>query len=78
VAALVKDVELNDLLAFVRYLKTQITRAGVNVVLRKDVDHSAIEDLNPDAVIRRHLPEVTPSDHLKIPERDEDHEKGHG
>lgn len=33
---------------------------------------------NPDAVIRRHLPEVTPFDNLKIPEKDDNDEKGDG
>jgi 2,4-dienoyl-CoA reductase (NADPH2) len=50
-AALVKDLELDDLLAFVCYLKTQITKAGVKIMLGKDVNHSVIVELKPDVVI---------------------------
>lgn len=50
-AALVKGLEIEDLAALVRYLKTQITRLGVKVRIGKEVDLSIIEGIKPDVLI---------------------------
>ncbi len=51
IAALVKGPEIEDLVALVRYLKTQITKLGVKVRLGKEVNLSVIEEIKPDVVI---------------------------
>jgi len=50
-AAVVKGLEIEDLVALVRYLKGQITKLGVKIRLGKEVNLSVIEDIKPDAVI---------------------------
>ncbi len=51
VAAMVKELELKDLVALVRYLKIQITKLGVTIRLGKEVNLSVIEEFKPDVVI---------------------------
>lgn len=50
-AALVKGLEIEDLVDMVRYLKTQITKLGVKVRLGKEFTPSLIEEIKPDVVI---------------------------
>lgn len=50
-AALVKGLEIEDLVDMVRYLKTQINKLGVKVRLGKEFTPSLIEDIKPDVVI---------------------------
>jgi 2,4-dienoyl-CoA reductase (NADPH2) len=50
-AALVKGFEREDLLGLVRYLKTQITKLGVDIRLGKEVSKSVIEGIKPDVLI---------------------------
>ena len=50
-AALVKGLEIEDLPAIVRYLKTQITKLGVNIRLGKEFTPSLIGEVKPDVVI---------------------------
>jgi 2,4-dienoyl-CoA reductase (NADPH2) len=50
-AAVVKGLEIEDLMALVRYLKRQITKLGVKIRLGKEVNLSVIEEIKPDAVI---------------------------
>jgi len=50
-AALVKGLEIEDLPAMVRYLKTQIKKLGVKTELGKEADISVIEEIKPDVVI---------------------------
>jgi 2,4-dienoyl-CoA reductase (NADPH2) len=51
VAALVKGTEIEDLPALVRYLKGQITKLGVKIILGQEITPSIIEEVKPDAVI---------------------------
>lgn len=51
IAALVKGVEIEDLPALVRYLRTQITKLGVKVELGKEVDLALVEKIKPDVVV---------------------------
>ena len=50
-AALIKGTEIEDLLAIVSYLKTQISKLGVQVRLGNEVNTALIEEVKPDAVI---------------------------
>lgn len=50
-AALVKGLEIEDLVALVRYLKTQITKVGVTVKLGTEVNLPLVEELRPDVAI---------------------------
>lgn len=50
-AAMVKGLDIEDLPAMVRYLSTQITKAGVKVVLGRKVDSALLEQFKPDAVV---------------------------
>jgi 2,4-dienoyl-CoA reductase (NADPH2) len=50
-AALVKGLGIENLVALVHYLKTQITKLGVKIRLGKEVDPSVIEEIKPDVVI---------------------------
>ena len=50
-AALVKGLEIEDLLALVRYLKGQINKLGVATKLGSEVNISTIEEIKPDVVI---------------------------
>lgn len=51
IAALVNDVELEDLVSLVRYLTLQITKLGVTIELGKEVNASVIEEFKPDVVL---------------------------
>lgn len=50
-AALVKGLEIEDLLALARYLRTQIIKLGVKIRLGKEFNPSVVEELKPDVVI---------------------------
>lgn len=50
-AAMVKGIEVEELPAIVRYLKTQITKLGVEINLGKEVKPDLIESIKPDVVI---------------------------
>ncbi len=50
-AAVVKDAHLEDVGEIVRYLKTQITKLGVDVRLGTRFDLSLIPEIQPDAVV---------------------------
>ena len=50
-AALVKGLEIEDLMALSRYLKTQLTKLGVKIRLGKEFNLSVIEEIKPDVVI---------------------------
>lgn len=50
-AGVVKGLEIEDLPALIRYLKTQITKLGVKIVLGKEANLSLIEQIKPDVVI---------------------------
>ncbi|MFC2122522.1 FAD-dependent oxidoreductase [Bacteroidota bacterium] len=49
--ALLKDVEVDDLLALVHYLATQVRKAGVTLELGTEVTPSLIKEFKPDAII---------------------------
>jgi len=50
-AALVKGLEIEDLVGLIGYLKTQISKLGVKVRLGKEVNLALIEEIEPDVVI---------------------------
>jgi len=50
-AALVKDLEINDLLALVDYYKIQLEKLGVKVRTGKDIDTGMIDQLKPDVLV---------------------------
>ncbi len=50
-ASIVKDVESENILNTIRYLKNQMTKLGVTINLGKEVNLSAIKEINPDVVI---------------------------
>jgi 2,4-dienoyl-CoA reductase (NADPH2) len=50
-AAVVKGIDREDLLSIIEYLKTQITKAGVDIRLGKEANKAAIEELKPDVII---------------------------
>lgn len=50
-AAMVKGFEIEDLTSFINYLKTQINRLGVKIVLGKEADAAVVGEIKPDAVI---------------------------
>jgi 2,4-dienoyl-CoA reductase (NADPH2) len=51
IAAMVKDVEIDDILKLVRYFKTQMKKEKVSVTLGKDVGPGEIEAYRPDVLI---------------------------
>lgn len=51
VAAIVKDLETEDLTLFVKYLATQLKKEGVKVHLKNEVTPDVIKRENPDALI---------------------------
>ena len=51
VAATIKGLEIEDLPALVRYLKTQITKLGVKINLGKEVNKALVEQVKPDVLI---------------------------
>jgi 2,4-dienoyl-CoA reductase (NADPH2) len=50
-AAIVKDLETEDLIKFVSYLETQLKKEGVTVKLKTEVTYDVVEKLQPDALI---------------------------
>ncbi|MCP4629054.1 MAG: FAD-dependent oxidoreductase, partial [bacterium] len=50
-AALIKGTEIEDLVAFIRYFKTQLDKLGVTVILGREVDCAVVDQIKPDAVI---------------------------
>ena len=50
-AAMVKGFEREDLLSLVRYLKTQLTKLGVEIRLGTEVNRSLIEEIKPDVLV---------------------------
>jgi len=50
-AALVKGLEVEDLPAIVRYLRTQIAKLGGRILLGKEVTPALIEEAKPDVVV---------------------------
>jgi 2,4-dienoyl-CoA reductase (NADPH2) len=50
-ANMVREIEIQDILPLVRYLKTQVTKLGVKVRLGQEFDPSFIEIDKPDALI---------------------------
>ena len=50
-AAMIKGLEVEDLVDLVHYLKTQITKLGIKVKLGKEVSLPVIEEIKPDVVI---------------------------
>jgi len=50
-AAMVKELELDELLNLINYLKTQITKEGVTLKLGKKVSTQEIEEFKPDVLI---------------------------
>jgi 2,4-dienoyl-CoA reductase (NADPH2) len=51
VAAIVKDLETEDLTQFVQYLSPQIKKEGVQVHLKTEVTQAVVKKENPDALI---------------------------
>ncbi|MGD9007395.1 MAG: FAD-dependent oxidoreductase [Desulfobacteraceae bacterium] len=51
VAAIVKDLETEDLTLFVKYLATQLKKEGVKVHLKSEVTPDVVKRENPDALI---------------------------
>lgn len=47
----VKGLEVEDLVALIRYFRTQISKRGVNVRIGKEVNAALIEKIKPDVVI---------------------------
>ena len=50
-AAIIKGLEIEDLPALVRYLKTQITKLGVKINPGKEVNKALVEQVKPDVLI---------------------------
>ncbi|MCP4627566.1 MAG: FAD-dependent oxidoreductase, partial [bacterium] len=50
-AALIKGTEIEDLVAFIRYFKTQLDKLSVTVILGREVDCAVVNQIKPDAVI---------------------------
>jgi 2,4-dienoyl-CoA reductase (NADPH2) len=50
-AAMVRGTEKEDLPALVNYLKTQISKLGVEVRLGKEVNEAVVKEIKPDVVI---------------------------
>jgi 2,4-dienoyl-CoA reductase (NADPH2) len=50
-AAIVKGFDREDILGLVRYLKTQLTKLGVDVRLGKGVNRAVVEEVKPDVLV---------------------------
>lgn len=50
-AAIIKGADPEDLPALIRYLKTQIKKLGVKVILGKEVNLALVEKIKPDVVV---------------------------
>jgi 2,4-dienoyl-CoA reductase (NADPH2) len=51
ISSLVKGFDREDVLGFVDYLKTQITKLGVDIRLGQEVNKSVIEGIKPDVLV---------------------------
>jgi 2,4-dienoyl-CoA reductase (NADPH2) len=51
VAAIVKDLETEDLILFVKYLETQLKKLGVAVHLKTEVTPDLVRRIKPDALV---------------------------
>jgi hypothetical protein len=49
--ALLKDIEINDLMDLVRYYKTQFRKLGVKIKLGQEVNNLIVEQINLDIII---------------------------
>lgn len=49
--ALLKDLEVNDIMDLVQYFKTQFNKLGVNIKLGQEVNELVVEQLKPDIII---------------------------
>jgi 2,4-dienoyl-CoA reductase (NADPH2) len=50
-AAMIKGRKREDLVGFIRYLRTQVTKLGVTIKRGKEVTPHTVEDINPDVLI---------------------------
>jgi 2,4-dienoyl-CoA reductase (NADPH2) len=50
-AAVVKDLEIDDLMALIHYYKIQLDQLGVTLKLGKEVDTTIVEEFKPDVLI---------------------------
>ena len=50
-AAMVKEIELDDLMALISYFRIQLSKEGVKVVLNKSVTAKAVEEYKPDVLV---------------------------
>ena len=50
-ATVIKGADPEDLPALIRYLKTQIKKMGVKIILGKEVDSALVEKIKPDVVV---------------------------
>jgi 2,4-dienoyl-CoA reductase (NADPH2) len=71
IAATIKGLEIEDLPALVRYLKTQITKLGVKINLGKEINKSVVEQVKPDVLIlatggQYTVPEIPGIDSKKV------------
>jgi len=51
ISSLVKGFDREDILGFVGYLKTQMTKLGVDIRLGKEVSKTVIEEIKPDVLV---------------------------
>lgn len=51
IAALIKGLEIEDIVALVRYFNTQLKNLGVEIRLGEEVNLAVIEDIKPDVVV---------------------------
>jgi 2,4-dienoyl-CoA reductase (NADPH2) len=50
-AGMLKDIEVDEFIAVIRYFSIQLEKLGVTVKLGKPVDAAAVEELKPDVII---------------------------
>jgi 2,4-dienoyl-CoA reductase (NADPH2) len=50
-AAMIKGFDREDIVGFIEYLKTQITKLGVKINLGKEVTPQMVKDINPDVLV---------------------------
>jgi 2,4-dienoyl-CoA reductase (NADPH2) len=70
-AAMVKGAGLEDIMALVKYLRTQINKLGVTVKLDTEVSRTVLTDIKPDVVIvatggTTNLPDIPGIDNPKV------------
>jgi NADPH-dependent 2,4-dienoyl-CoA reductase/sulfur reductase-like enzyme len=51
VAAIVKDLETEDITLWIKYLKTQLKKEGVKVHMKTEVTPELVKQVNPDALV---------------------------